>query len=324
MAASHVRWLMMQLPPLAPLVTLLKAALHRRGLKSAFTGGLSSYALVVMVSRFLLDRHALKRSSEYTSAVSAAAAATGFPRAAMPPPPPPAPPQHPQRPPTPVGATPDEVSPPPLPTTPAPAPRPRRRERRRRANGRRRRRRRRLVRRRRGAPPLRRTRTNPPRRRRSARSDRAAPVLRPRVRLQGARRPRLVRAALGAAAAGLLLRAARAPLRDAPLLPPGAAAAARPPPARRRAAAAADANDFGMDGVVVVDPIDPNNNTSKCCYRGAQLQALFVAAARAASDAAEAEAEAAARGGEAEPAGEGATAAAPSAIVDAILGAAAM
>merc|ERR1719238_350600 len=57
LAAQHVRWLHSQLPFLPPLVMLLKALLHKHGLKTTFTGGLSSYALVTMVSRFLLDRH---------------------------------------------------------------------------------------------------------------------------------------------------------------------------------------------------------------------------------------------------------------------------
>ena len=47
-------------PVLQPLVLILKELLHRHSLKSAFTGGLSSYALVALVSRFLLDRHALR------------------------------------------------------------------------------------------------------------------------------------------------------------------------------------------------------------------------------------------------------------------------
>lgn len=59
MAAHHVRWLHSQLPFLPPLVMLLKALLHKHSLKTTYTGGLSSYALVTMVSRFLLDRHAL-------------------------------------------------------------------------------------------------------------------------------------------------------------------------------------------------------------------------------------------------------------------------
>jgi hypothetical protein len=61
-AAEHVRWLHQQLPPLAPLVTVLKALLHRHNLKATYTGGLSSYALVTMVSRFLLDRHGMQYS----------------------------------------------------------------------------------------------------------------------------------------------------------------------------------------------------------------------------------------------------------------------
>ena len=59
-AAEHVRWLHANLPPLAPLVVVLKALLHRHGLKTVFTGGLSSYALVIMVARFLIDRPLLR------------------------------------------------------------------------------------------------------------------------------------------------------------------------------------------------------------------------------------------------------------------------
>jgi hypothetical protein len=55
-----VRWLHALLPPLAPLVVMLKALLHRHGLKSTFTGGLSSYALVILVARFLMDRPRLR------------------------------------------------------------------------------------------------------------------------------------------------------------------------------------------------------------------------------------------------------------------------
>ena len=46
------------LPALAPIVVVLKALLNRHHLKSAFTGGLSSYALTVMVARFLLHHQA--------------------------------------------------------------------------------------------------------------------------------------------------------------------------------------------------------------------------------------------------------------------------
>lgn len=58
-AAQHVRMLHSLLPALQPLVLIIKGVLHTHGLKTAFTGGLSSYALVVLISRFLLDRHAL-------------------------------------------------------------------------------------------------------------------------------------------------------------------------------------------------------------------------------------------------------------------------
>jgi len=59
-AAQHIRWLHAHLLPLAPLCVFLKALLHRHQLKSTFTGGLSSYALVVMVARFLIDRQLLQ------------------------------------------------------------------------------------------------------------------------------------------------------------------------------------------------------------------------------------------------------------------------
>lgn len=54
-------------PPPTP-----QALLHRHGLNTAYTGGLSSYSLVIMVARFLLDRHALN----YTSTAEAPAPAT--------------------------------------------------------------------------------------------------------------------------------------------------------------------------------------------------------------------------------------------------------
>ena len=57
-AAEHVRCLHACLPALAPIVVVLKALLNRHHLKSAFTGGLSSYALTVMVARFLLHHQA--------------------------------------------------------------------------------------------------------------------------------------------------------------------------------------------------------------------------------------------------------------------------
>ena len=57
---SQVRWLHAQLPALAPLVSVLKELLLRHHLKSAFTGGLSSIALVTMIARFLLDRRAMR------------------------------------------------------------------------------------------------------------------------------------------------------------------------------------------------------------------------------------------------------------------------
>ena len=60
LAAQHIRWLCASLPPLAPLVIFLKGLLHKADLKSAFTGGLSSFALVLMVARFLIDRPMLR------------------------------------------------------------------------------------------------------------------------------------------------------------------------------------------------------------------------------------------------------------------------
>ena len=59
-AADHIRWLCSSLPPLAPLVVFLKVLLQKADLKSAFTGGLSSFALVLMVARFLIDRPMLR------------------------------------------------------------------------------------------------------------------------------------------------------------------------------------------------------------------------------------------------------------------------
>ena len=44
------------LPALAPIVVVLKALLNRHHLKSAFTGGLSSYALLLMVVRYLQEQ----------------------------------------------------------------------------------------------------------------------------------------------------------------------------------------------------------------------------------------------------------------------------
>jgi hypothetical protein len=61
-AAQYVRWLHSQLPHLAPLVSVLKALMLKHAVHSAYTGGLCSYALVLMTSRFLLDRPMLQYS----------------------------------------------------------------------------------------------------------------------------------------------------------------------------------------------------------------------------------------------------------------------
>ena len=60
LAAQHVRWLHAQLPHLSPLTVLIKALLHTHGLGTPFTGGLSSYALTILVCRFILDRPRLR------------------------------------------------------------------------------------------------------------------------------------------------------------------------------------------------------------------------------------------------------------------------
>ncbi|KAL3913053.1 MAG: hypothetical protein SGPRY_008121, partial [Prymnesium sp.] len=64
LAAGHFRMLHSMLPALQPLVLVLKELLRTHNLKSAFTGGLSSYALVVLVSRFLIDRHSFRYEQE--------------------------------------------------------------------------------------------------------------------------------------------------------------------------------------------------------------------------------------------------------------------
>ena len=58
LAAQHVRCLHQALPALQPLVLVLKELLRRHQLKTAYTGGLSSYALTVMAAHFLLDASA--------------------------------------------------------------------------------------------------------------------------------------------------------------------------------------------------------------------------------------------------------------------------
>ena len=42
-------------PPLKPLVIALKYFLNRRGLLEAFTGGMSSYALLLLTARYLQE-----------------------------------------------------------------------------------------------------------------------------------------------------------------------------------------------------------------------------------------------------------------------------
>lgn len=54
-AAAAARWLG-ALPALRPLLTVLKTVLHQRDLAEVYTGGLGSYALLVMVAAFLVDK----------------------------------------------------------------------------------------------------------------------------------------------------------------------------------------------------------------------------------------------------------------------------
>lgn len=75
-AAAYVRSLHQRLPMLRPLVVILKEMLHRHQLKSAFTGGLSSYALVLLLSQFLLH-HDAKGSADLEAAVDSKRTSTG-------------------------------------------------------------------------------------------------------------------------------------------------------------------------------------------------------------------------------------------------------
>ena len=68
-----MRWLHSALPPLQPLVLALKELLRRHELKSTFTGGLSSYALTVMVSHFLANHAKLNPGARSHSMWSVAA-----------------------------------------------------------------------------------------------------------------------------------------------------------------------------------------------------------------------------------------------------------
>jgi non-canonical poly(A) RNA polymerase PAPD5/7 len=52
-AASNVRALMDSLPPMRPLVTVIKVFLQQRELNEVYSGGLGSYAVLVMVASFL-------------------------------------------------------------------------------------------------------------------------------------------------------------------------------------------------------------------------------------------------------------------------------
>lgn len=52
-AAANVRDLMKRLPSMKPLVLVLKVFLHQRQLNEVYSGGLGSYALLVMVASFL-------------------------------------------------------------------------------------------------------------------------------------------------------------------------------------------------------------------------------------------------------------------------------
>ncbi|KAK9907979.1 hypothetical protein WJX75_000974 [Coccomyxa subellipsoidea] len=53
-AADYVKDLMQKLPPMRPLVLILKVFLHQRELNEVYQGGIGSYALLVMVAAFLL------------------------------------------------------------------------------------------------------------------------------------------------------------------------------------------------------------------------------------------------------------------------------
>ena len=53
-AAQFMKTLRARLPPLGPLVLTLKSLLHAKGVSDPFTGGLSSYALILMVATSLL------------------------------------------------------------------------------------------------------------------------------------------------------------------------------------------------------------------------------------------------------------------------------
>lgn len=52
-AAANVRGIMDRLPPMRPLVMVLKVFLHQRQLNEVYSGGVGSYALLVMVACFL-------------------------------------------------------------------------------------------------------------------------------------------------------------------------------------------------------------------------------------------------------------------------------
>lgn len=70
LAAHHLRCLSLSLPDLAPLVLVLKQLLRRQQLKAAYTGGLSSYALAVMASHYLLDPAAQAAGSRPATSVA--------------------------------------------------------------------------------------------------------------------------------------------------------------------------------------------------------------------------------------------------------------
>ena len=300
-AADHVRWLHQQLPALAPLVTFLKALLHRHGLKASFTGGLSSYALVSMVSRFLLDRHALRYQRPEPPLAPAAA--------------PPTPPGGQQDGALVAIAVPIVLTPlaPLAPFQPA-------------SDG--------LI----TAPCSASTASSAAAAPRSDDTSAAAPAASPPAiamavpvvpRLEDdayvpvgeptAILPTAIMPSLGSLLVELLsfygtvfdpavhaILGSYGQMCGAP--PPGRGIVAR---SQLRplldwdtphAAASAAEDIFAMDALVIVDPVDLRNNTSKACYRVGQIQRLFASAAKAAITAAEAEALAVHRGDPPHPA----------------------
>jgi non-canonical poly(A) RNA polymerase PAPD5/7 len=91
-AARHVARLLRAWPPLRPLVLALKVFLHQRELNEVYTGGIGSYALIVMAAS-ALQLHASRRSGAGGGAAGAASGGrrpgSGGGKGASAPPPPP-------------------------------------------------------------------------------------------------------------------------------------------------------------------------------------------------------------------------------------------